>query len=83
MLKTICVCNRCGKAFDEQKSKTILFVPAKKEREKLKNGNQESAGLFFGLFRSIYREQVKDYCPECVDKILKFIQEGEETGHEE
>lgn len=78
MLKTICVCNRCGKTFDEQQSKTILFVPARKEREKLKNGSQENGGLFFGLFRSIYREQAKDYCPECVDKIHKFIQ-GDET----
>lgn len=72
MLKTICVCNRCGKTFDEKDSKTIKIVSARSEREKQKNENP-TEGLFFGFFKAIQRAAVKDYCPECINKINDFI----------
>ena len=71
MLKTICVCNRCGRNFDEKDSKTIKIVPARSEREK-KSGKPED-GLFFSFFQALNRANVKDYCPECINKINDFI----------
>ena len=70
MVKTTCVCDRCGKTFDEVKSKTIKIIPARTERKK-------ATGLFYGLSLAFFnRFTVKDYCPECIEEIKGFIQKG-------
>lgn len=46
MVKTTCVCDRCGKTFDEVNSKTVKIVPARAERKKAKTNE---TGLFYGL----------------------------------
>lgn len=67
MVKTTCVCDRCGKTFDEVKSKTIKIIPAR----------TNETGLFYGLSLAFFnRFTVKDYCPECIEEIKGFIQKG-------
>lgn len=74
MVKTTCVCDRCGKMFDEVKSKTIKIIPARTERKKAKTNE---TGLFYGLSLAFFnRFTVKDYCPECIEEIKGFIQKG-------
>lgn len=80
MLKTICVCNRCKKTFDEKDSKTIKIVSARSEREKQKENQTE--GLFCAFFKAINRAAVKDYCPECINKINDFILNEGGAEHE-
>ena len=46
MVKTTCVCDRCGKTFDEVNSKTIKIVPARAERKK-KSQESKKNGLFW------------------------------------
>lgn len=75
MVKTICVCDRCGKTFDEVNSKTIKIVPTRAERKK-ESQESKKTGLFCGLFNSFNRYTVKDFCPECIEEIKGFIQKG-------
>lgn len=49
MVKTTCVCDRCGKTFDEVNSKTVKIVSARAERKK-ESQEPKKAGLFCGLF---------------------------------
>lgn len=70
MLKTLCICNRCGKEFAEKDSKTIKIVSARKERRK---GSDPEKGLFWGLLSALACAGVKDYCPDCVNEINEFI----------
>lgn len=74
MVKTTCVCDRCGKTFDEVKSKTIKIIPARTERKKQKQTKRACFTDFPLLFFN--RFTVKDYCPECIEEIKGFIQKG-------
>lgn len=74
MVKTTCVCDRCGKTFDEVNSKTVKIVSARAERKKAKNKRN---GLVLRTFPCFFnRFTVKDYCPECIEEIKGFIQKG-------
>lgn len=75
MVKTTCVCDRCGKTFDEVNSKTVKIVSARAERKK-ESQEPKKAGLFCGLFDFLNRYTVKDFCPECIEEIKGFIQKG-------
>lgn len=75
MVKTTCVCDRCGKTFDEVNSKTVKIVSARAERKKRSQESKKN-GLFCGLFDFSNRYTVKDFCPECIEEIKGFIQKG-------
>ena len=62
MVKTTCVCDRCGKTFDEVNSKTVKIVSARAERKK-ESQEPKKAGLFLWPFRLFEQIHGKRFLP--------------------
>ena len=78
MIKTICTCDRCGIQFPAEQSKTIIFQRSEKARK-----SAEAEGKIVLELRRMFKPfTTKDYCPECVEEIKKFIETKGERKNE-
>ena len=78
MLKTECVCDRCGKTFPEKESKTVIIRRARKARRAEENGSK----ILNAFENFLSRIAIKDYCQECVTAFKEFLKMKEGVKNE-
>ncbi|MCI8765591.1 MAG: hypothetical protein HFG58_13695 [Lachnospiraceae bacterium] len=66
MLKTVCICDRCGKEFETKLAKRIVFESA------LPSG-EASGSKLIEMIAKVFKNPPQDFCPECVTEIRKFM----------
>lgn len=74
MIKTTCICDRCGREFPESEAVAIKIVSSMDERNGREN-KKATGGLLLGLSKSLRKNKdIRDYCPDCVNEIKHFIE---------
>lgn len=76
MLKMSCICDRCGKEFDSKLAQRISFESTLTPEKTWGSSLVEIACRFFP-------QRPRDYCPECVEEIKKFMENKSENGGSE
>ncbi len=74
MLKTTCICDRCGKEVDLQQAQRIVFEPASSSEKK-------PASKLVELVTKAFKNPPQDFCPDCAAEIKSFMKpNGSRTG---
>lgn len=76
MMKTICICDRCKNEFPAKKAKRIIFESSLPEKE---NAGSKIVDMIMTLFPLPVS---RDYCPECISEIKKFMKKKEGSNDE-
>ena len=76
MLKNICVCDRCGKEFEAELAKRVVFEPALSSK-------RASRPKIIEMIAEALKNPPQDFCPECVEKIKKFMNSKEDRPDKE
>lgn len=75
IIKTICVCDRCKKEFPAKDAQRIFFDNTLEKQKSV-------ASRIVEAVLTAFPSPPRDYCPECISEIKKFMKKKEGSNDE-